>query len=339
MNYEKIGIVVFITLLSTVLLIGCNSNEDVKSIEQIDESKLYFVKDWEDDLFVQEENSFNACVTSLLKYYGIQEFTVHEQDQVGLPQFGESYMNLIDRIQQQYGIVFAYVDTDYEGIVSEIKNNRPVISSRMVRNVVEDFVFIIGYDEVQNMLIGRTVINKEHIFISKDDWGKNYQLSGYRYTIFASKDAHDIAAMELSDIHWIQKGVTAIKQKDYVQLEEVLEVIRMRSISDSQARNMNTYYYLIVKKEITDEVLQHIHALNEVASDASLTSEYNLHYYLLIGDEKKLEETIAMIMSKEWYWQMTSETLVYLKQRFIELANYEIVERIDVELEGRGETL
>lgn len=333
---EKVTIWVIISIMTCILLVGCNSDQDdieVKIDSAIQPLKL--VEGWEDHFFIRNEDSLKSSFEAILAHYKVNDDIISTLDISTLDitrnmPYGTSYLRLLEKIEEQTGVYSTFVHLDYRQVIDELLANQPVISRRILRDDVFDYVVIIGYDLESDTLNGLTIYSKKPVEITEKMWEQDFQHLGLNWSIIASTDQNKIQRLkESSQPFWLQVAVDAISEHNYSKLEQAIDKITELKFVNDRVMLLKSFYHLIVKKDITDEVDRYITKLYEDNPILPYSNEYNFHKYRLLGDDESAMSYISNVEKNNQFGNLNSETIDILIQIYKEMDDIERAKELE----------
>jgi hypothetical protein len=273
---------------------GCQS-EVIESTESIDGPKYEYVEGWKNEFFVKENNSFLAAYRSVLYYYGYDDIDISEDDISIVQLLGECYLYLFDKVEVQTGLSSVFVDTDYQLVLNEIKSNRPVITMRMVRNVIEDFIVLSGVDHENQLFIGQSILTDKDVVLPFNEWKDQVSEDNIHWTLVITDDQDWAEEAKInSDLHWLQIATKAYNDHDYKLLQKAIDKLTILDFEHAIKTYLHLFNSIVIEQKHNEDI-------------ESLLQEYN-KYYLFLNEVKELNLNYHWILKqKELYTQYSEE--------------------------------
>lgn len=336
---RKIHSSVFFGLI-VVLLFGCNNDKVTEKVEVENEfDTVQYIDGWKEEYLVRTEDSLVSSLTTVLRYYGHLDADLSEPLSIAsFPLYGVSYLPLLAQLGQQYGLHSTIVDGSFDLTVVEIDAHRPVIAKRLIRNISEDYLLIIGYDAATSELIGFSYTSKEPVRVTKSRWEQEFVEEGIRWSIIFADDRERLDSLHSNSVsYWIQRGVELLYQKNYDALGEAIQQFDRLNIRISPANNMRDFYYLIQRHQVPQEVDDHTDLLYEVAPDLSFSIEFMFWKHWIREEREQALEFLTRMEKLNLFHENHSETLQLFREIYVDQHNREQVEMLDVILLERGD--
>lgn len=320
-----------IFLLVLFVIVGCQTQEEQEALADVEEDTISWIEGFNEEQFVNEEDSFQSAINALLSFYDKEGLRLSiEEDGRGYPNIGISRLKISEKLEKERGLFTSFIDLDYEGAKNEILEGRPLLSLRMVRGMVQDFVFIAGYDELGDELAGYSILMETPLTFNKESWDKDFLYHDINWSVIASEDQEYIVQkQESSRLYWQQMGVEAVLDQDHQLLEQVVRQLREMGTLSRRGEYLNAFYHMVVKKEVTDEVDQFVGKVYEAGPAISYANEWIFLKYWTEGDREKAIEHMRFIENMGKFSESFLESLYLYRDIYRELGDSEQVEAIE----------
>lgn len=330
-------------ILLFVFLIGCQSepNTQIESTD-IEERAILIVDGWKDDYFVRSDDSLKTAFEAMLRYYNVSPELLSKLDisiakiNRNMP-YGISYQQILEDIANHSGTYATFVSLSYQQVKEELAADHPVIARRILRDVVFDYVVIVGLNQDNDTILGITAHSKNQIEISQEMWEKDFYYFGDNWSVVFSQDLNVIQKLnETSQPFFLQLAADTIRERNYPMLHRVIDKLQENDQNYDRLMYINAFYYLIVTNQLTDAVDKFIIQLYENNPSLSYANEFMFHKYRILGDEEQALIYMDYIIDRDHLESVSMETLDIFKQISIDNGNTEQLALIENILLDRG---
>lgn len=316
-------------ILLIVILTGCQTKGEHEETMQEEIDSITWINNFSTEHLVKQEDSFQSALLSLIRIYGQDETSASLADTRGYPTIGTSFLEISRKLAEETKVYTTFIELTFDEAKAEITNDHPLISKRIVRGYLEDYVLFVGYDNENDVLMGYSVVSSEPIKVTKKEWDEDYYFLQMNLSLIVADDEASIRQREEnSQLYWLQVAVEAILDSDDTKLKSAMTKIDDLGVEVRRADYLRAYYQVFIEQELSSEIEEFLDSVYEAGPTVSHAIEWKFLKEWTLGERESALTYMRMLEQDQKFASSFLATLYIFEEIYTELGEKEMLDKI-----------